>query len=117
MHDVLFQNPRALAPRRSARRGAAFSRKEITMYRLRLESYFLLGAALLAACESGPDPAAIKLQAMSFANSEWSEPVNLGRSVERGVREQGRNRSKEGLSIYFGADRPGGVCPFHPRVC
>src|SRR3989454_8113909 len=112
MHDVLFQTPRALAPRRSARRGAAFSRKEITMYRLRLESYFLLGAALLAACESGPDPAAIKLQAMSFANSEWSEPVNLGPTINTGFNEQGPNLSKDGLTLYFGSDRPGGVGSF-----
>ncbi len=82
------------------------------MYRLRLESYFLLGAALLAACESAPDPAAIKLQAMSFANSEWSEPVNLGPTINTGFNEQGPNLSKDGLTLYFGSDRPGGVGSF-----
>ena len=33
---------------------------------------------LLAGCRAESDPAAPKLQTMSFANSEWFEPVNLG---------------------------------------
>src|SRR6266496_367255 len=38
----------------------------------------LASLGLLLACESPSHPAAPRLQAMSFANSEWSEPVDLG---------------------------------------
>src|SRR5256885_10672660 len=65
--------------------------------------------ALLLACEPESDPVALKLQAMSFANSEWSEPVNLGPTINTGFNEQGPNLSKDGLTLYFGSDRPGGV--------
>ena len=68
--------------------------------------------ALLLACEPESDPVALKLQAMSFANSEWSEPVNLGPTINTGFNEQGPNLSKDGLTLYFGSDRPGGVGSF-----
>jgi hypothetical protein len=68
--------------------------------------------ALLIACESPSDPVTLKLQAMSFANSEWSAPVNLGSTINTAFNEQGPNLSKDGLSLYFGSDRPGGVGSF-----
>src|SRR5437899_4877507 len=67
---------------------------------------------LLVACESTSDPVAPKLQAMSFANSEWSAPVNLGSTINTTFNEQGPNLSKDGLSLYFGSDRPGGLGSF-----
>src|SRR6266481_10146105 len=67
---------------------------------------------LLVACESTPDPVAPKLQAMSFANSEWSAPVNLGSTINTTFNEQGPTLSNDGLSLYFGSDRPGGIGGF-----
>jgi hypothetical protein len=86
---------------------------------------------LLVACESTTHPVAPKLQAMSFANSEWSEPVNLGSTINTTFNEQGPTLSNDGLSLYFGSDRPlGGAgsfdlwvsrracadCPWEPPV-
>jgi len=45
---------------------------------------------------------------MSFANSEWSDPVNLGPAINTAFNEQGPNLSNDGLTLYFGSDRPGG---------
>jgi hypothetical protein len=68
---------------------------------------------LLVACESTPDSVAPKLQAMSFANSEWSAPVNLGSTINTTFNEQGPTLSNDGLSLYFGSDRPlGGAGSF-----
>jgi len=67
---------------------------------------------LLVACESTPDPVAPKLQAMSFANSEWSVPVNLGSTINTAANEQGPTLSNDGLSLYFGSDRAGGSGSF-----
>jgi WD40 repeat protein len=60
------------------------------------------------ACEPGSQPAAPVIEAMSFAGAEWSEPVNLGPMINTGFNEQGPNLSRDGLSLYFGSDRPGG---------
>jgi hypothetical protein len=69
---------------------------------------WLVSLALLIACESSSDPAALKLQAMSFANSEWSEPVNLGPPINTAFVENNAELSPDGLSLYFGSNRPGG---------
>src|SRR5207245_5255159 len=69
----------------------------------------LLSVALLVACQSGSDPVATKLQAMSFANSEWSEPVNLGPVVNSSAGDNNPTLSSDGLSLYFASDRPGGL--------
>jgi len=50
---------------------------------------------------------------MSFANSEWSAPVNLGSTINTTFNEQGPTLSNDGLSLYFGSDRPlGGAGSF-----
>jgi hypothetical protein len=49
---------------------------------------------------------------MSFTGSEWSAPVNLGSTINTSFNEQGPNLSKDGLSLYFGSDRPGGLGSF-----
>src|SRR5256885_16762252 len=64
--------------------------------------------ALLVACESASHPAAPKPQAMSFANSEWSEPVHLDAPVNSRCQDQTPTLSKDELSMYFLSDRPGG---------
>src|SRR5947209_20405092 len=60
---------------------------------------------LLVACASESSPAAPGLQAMSFANSEWSEPVNLGAPVNSTADEFGATLSPDGLSIYVASSR------------
>jgi Tol biopolymer transport system component len=76
----------------------------------------LVTCALLAACESESDPVALKLQAMSFTNSAWSEPVNLGAPVNSTSNDQSPTLSKDGLALYFNSDRPGGLSGFDIMV-
>ncbi len=40
--------------------------------------------------------------------SEWSAPVNLGSVINTGANDQGPALSKDGRSLYFTSDRPGG---------
>jgi len=48
---------------------------------------------------------------MSFASSEWSEPANLGPEVNSPANEQNASLSRDGLSLYFSSNRPGGSGP------
>src|SRR3989454_1514261 len=68
----------------------------------------LVSFTLLVACESESAPVGIRLEAMSFANSEWSEPVNLGAVVNSNVLDAAPTLSTDGLSLYFTSNRPGG---------
>jgi Tol biopolymer transport system component len=68
----------------------------------------LASLGLLLACESQSHPAAPKLQAMSFAGSEWSEPVNLGAPVNSAANEMNPALSPDELSLYFVSTRGGG---------
>src|SRR5437899_11574753 len=63
----------------------------------------------LVACEPTSDPAAPRLQAMSFANSEWSEPVNLGAPINSSANEMNPALSPDELSLYFVSTRAGGL--------
>jgi WD40-like Beta Propeller Repeat len=58
-----------------------------------------LGASVLLAAPSF-------LAAQEF--SDWSPPVNLGPTVNTGFIDAGPALSKNGLSLYFNSDRPGG---------
>jgi Tol biopolymer transport system component len=49
---------------------------------------------------------------MSFANSEWSEPVHLDAPVNSPFRELAAALSPDELSIYFGSDRPDPTAAF-----
>ncbi len=71
----------------------------------------LASLALLLACEWQSQPAAPRLEAMSFAGSEWSEPVNLGPVVNSSSNEQNATLARDGLSLYFSSNRPGGSGP------
>ena len=53
----------------------------------------LASLVLLVACESASHPAAPKPQAMSFANSEWSEPVHLDAPVNSRCQDQTPRRT------------------------
>jgi len=71
----------------------------------------LVSFTSLVACEPETGPVGSKLQAMSFANSEWSAPVNLGEPVNSTGDEFGATLSPDGLSIYVSSNRtdlPGG---------
>jgi len=72
----------------------------------------LISCTLLVDCETTSDPAVPELQAMSFAGSEWSTPVNLGATINTPANEQGPSLSNDGLSLYFGSDRDGGSGSF-----
>src|SRR6266550_432242 len=69
----------------------------------------LVPFVLLVACRVESDPVAVKVQAMSFANSEWSVPVNLGPVVNSSSGEQNATLARDGLSLYFSSNRPGGA--------
>jgi len=68
----------------------------------------LASLGLLLACDSQSHPAAPRLQAMSFANSDWSAPVNLGATINSTFLDAHPNLSKDGLSLYFTSTRPVG---------
>jgi hypothetical protein len=44
---------------------------------------------------------------MSFANSEWSTPVNLGPVVNSSANEQNGTLARDGLSLYISSNRAG----------
>ena len=44
--------------------------------------------------------------------SPWSEPENLGSTINTTFNEQGPTLSNDELSLYFGSDRPGGIGGF-----
>jgi len=71
----------------------------------------LASLVLLLACEPGSHPVAPRLQAMSFANSEWSAPVNLGPVVNSSSNEQNAVLARDGLSLYFSSNRLGSSGP------
>ncbi len=68
----------------------------------------LLVVACSDAPQRGPLEPHLPLQLMSFANSEWSEPVHLPAPVNSAARELGAALSPDELSLYFGSDRAGG---------
>src|SRR5918995_574859 len=68
--------------------------------------------ALLLASGTESEPVWFQLQAHSFKTSEWSIPVNLGSTINTALNEQGPTLSGDGLSLYFGSDRPGGLGGF-----
>jgi hypothetical protein len=45
------------------------------------------------------------MQAQSFANSEWSAPVNV-EAINSTFNEQAPSLSPDGLCLYFGSNRP-----------
>ncbi len=70
--------------------------------------------ALLPACgiESDRSTTANLVVNPTAHFSTWSEPVNLGSTINTTFNEQGPTRSNDELSLYFGSDRPGGIGGF-----
>lgn len=48
--------------------------------------------------------------------SDWSTPINLGASINSTASDQGPAISKDGLSLYFHSNRPGGLGGFDMYV-
>src|SRR2546423_6371311 len=71
----------------------------------------LTAIALATACRPDADQITSRPQAMSFAGSEWSAPVNLGPAVNSSSNEQNATLARDGLSLYFSSNRPGGSGP------
>src|SRR2546422_6735986 len=65
----------------------------------------LVPLALLAACGTEPDANPLALEAHSFANSEWSAPMNLGETINTAAVEANPTLSPDELSLYFLSDR------------
>ncbi len=71
----------------------------------------LVTLILLIACDRQPQQPIVGLRGPSFmtsAWSEWSTPVNLGPPINSTFAENHPALSKDGLSLYFTSDRPGG---------
>jgi Tol biopolymer transport system component len=66
--------------------------------------------ALLAACGSDTTQPEAPAQSQTY-NSAWSEPVNLGPVVNSEFLDFTPEISKDGLSLYFGSNRPGSLSP------
>jgi Tol biopolymer transport system component len=60
---------------------------------------------LLSACGTESDQVTFEIQAQSFANSEWSSPENIA-AINSTFNEQAPSLSPDGLSLYFGSNRP-----------
>jgi len=67
--------------------------------------------ATLLACRSEYVSTAARVDAMSFANSDWSAPVNLGPVVNSSSNEQNAVLARDGLSLYFSSNRLGSSGP------
>src|SRR6476619_1863388 len=68
--------------------------------------------ALLAACSSAEEATQADMPAEIQAhNSAWSEPVNLGSLVNSPFVDFTPEISQDGLTLYFGSDRPGSLSP------
>src|SRR5205809_7528781 len=78
----------------------------------------LIPLALLAACNTETSTErVVGIQAMSFANSEWSEPVHLDTPVNSPCQEQTPTLSKDELALYFMSNRQGGLGNDTPDGC
>jgi WD40-like Beta Propeller Repeat len=78
----------------------------------------LVAALTLTACH--PDAAGVPPEALAIAPlasvaaedaprySDWSAPVNIGAPVNTTFLEQGSSLSRDGLTLFFHSDRPGG---------
>ena len=71
--------------------------------------YRLAPLAFLFSCTPESDQVTFGVSAMSFANSEWSAPVNLGAAINTTAGESVPAQSSDELRLYFTSDRAGGL--------
>lgn len=72
-------------------------------------SITLVVTLTLVACRPDSDDIVYGPQAMSFANSDWSVPVNLGPVINTSALEMNATVSPDGRSLYFTSNRTGGL--------
>src|SRR5437867_9278595 len=78
----------------------------------------LIPLAWLAGCNTETsDERVLGIRAMSFANSEWSEPVRLVAPVNSPCQDQTPTLSKDELALYFMSNRQGGLGSDTPDGC
>lgn len=70
---------------------------------------WLLPLALLLGCGAESDQIVYGIQAHSFANSEWSEPVNLGSVVNSSFTDANAALSPDEHTMYFVSNRSGSL--------
>jgi len=68
----------------------------------------LVALSVSCASESEPPLVGLRATAATFANSEWSEPVNIGAPVNSEAAEMNAAFSPDELSLYFTSNRAGG---------
>jgi hypothetical protein len=70
--------------------------------------------ALLLGCATEPDRSITGNVLADYSShfSSWSDPANLGSTINTTFNEQGPTLSNDELSLYFGSDRPGGIGGF-----
>jgi hypothetical protein len=68
----------------------------------------LLALAATFGCRPDSTEPVLRLEAMSFASSEWSEPVNVGAPINSQFVDAQPELSSDELSLYFVSNRPGG---------
>jgi Tol biopolymer transport system component len=83
-------------------------KEECLMQSVARISVSLVPLAFLLACNPDSSTTVPGIQAMSFANSEWSEPVNLGAPVNSSANDMNATLSPDELSLYFVSTRTGG---------
>jgi len=78
-----------------------------------LHRFVAVTGLVIASCEAPPPVATRPPSAPSDfaadAQSEWSEPVNLGAAINSPSADQSPALSANGLTLYFASDRSGGV--------
>jgi Tol biopolymer transport system component len=63
----------------------------------------------LAACSPESDAITVDLRTHAFTGTEWAAPVNLGPAINSSANDQNASLSRDGLSLYFVSNRPGGL--------
>jgi hypothetical protein len=66
-----------------------------------------LSSLAYTGCQTEEAAAPHQVAFSSFANSEWSAPVNLGPPINSLAGEQNAFLAKDGLTLYFSSDRTG----------
>ena len=97
------RNPCSTWPHRAATCGREEIMREFTSARLPSRKLMLGVAAAV-----GLLGAAASLSAAAPNYTDWSAPVNLGPTINTTFNESGPALSKDGLSLYFNSNRPGG---------
>lgn len=69
----------------------------------------VLLAVLLGACRTESDQVVFTIQAHRFANSEWSQPVNLGPLINSSAVDANAFLSADEHTVYFVSTRAGGL--------